>query len=181
MNKGLIFAAGLIIGAVAGAFGMFKYIKRLEDKDEEVLETYDVSDILTKEKREEIEEAINNSSYAKYCEKVKSTTGQNNDISEDAPDKKIIPPEELGEEFGSDSIITLYWTRDDFLVDEYGEEVEIEASVGQEAITDISAAFHGFSDDSVCVRNYTRQTDYEILYSDKDVEEMKSKYAGNGS
>lgn len=172
--KGLfIFAAGLVAGAVAGAYLVKDkvmadakqeieevreyYRSKKESKKEETVEEQPVEEV---EEEKEYKTIVENSGYVNY-----NKPGQiiQHSVLEDAP--YAIDPEEFGdkEEEGWDTT-TLTYFADGVLVDDVDEIVEQpDVVVGLDNLR----IFEEFPDATcVYVRNETWRTDFEILRDD---------------
>lgn len=172
--KGLfIFAAGLVAGAVAGAYLVKDkvmadakqeieevreyYRSKKESKKEETVEEQPVEEV---EEEKEYKTIVENSGYVNY-----NKPGQiiQHSVLEDAP--YAIDPEEFGdkEEEGWDTT-TLTYFADGVLVDDVDEVVEqADVVVGLDNLR----IFEEFPDATcVYVRNETWRTDFEILRDD---------------
>ena len=172
--KGLfIFAAGVVAGAVAGAYlvkdkvmadakqeieEVREYYKsKKESKKEETTEEQQVEEV---KEEKEYEDIVINSGYVNY-NKPEQITQHN--MLEDEP--YSIDPEEFGdkEEEGWDTM-TLTYFADGVLIDDTDEVVEQpEVVVGLDNLK----IFEEFPDATcVYVRNETWRTDFEILKDD---------------
>lgn len=161
--KGLfIFAAGLVIGVVAGACLIKnKVLADAKAEVEEVREYY-----RNKEHKDEITEPVEvevKSEQKLYEDVIKS----NNyiDYNRQEPqfeDPFVIDPEEFGEEPGYDTM-TLTYFADGVLTDDVDEVIEdIDIVVGKENLK----VFQEYGATAVYVRNELYKTDYEILRDD---------------
>ena len=174
MKGFFIFAAGVVAGAVAGAYlvkdkimadakqeieEVREYYKsKKESKKEETVEEQPVEEV--KEKEKEYEEIVVNSGYVNYN---KPEQIAQHSVLEDEP--YSIDPEEFGdkEEEGWDTM-TLTYFADGVLTDDTDEIVEQpEVVVGLDNLK----IFEEFPDATcVYVRNETWRTDFEILKDD---------------
>lgn len=173
--KGLfIFAAGVVAGAVAGAYlvkdkimadakqeieEVREYYKsKKESKKEETVEEQPVVEEVKEEK--EYEEIVVNSGYVNYNKPEQITQ---HSVLEDEP--YSIDPEEFGdkEEEGWDTMVLTYFA-DGVLIDDADEIVEQpDVVVGLDNLK----IFEEFPDATcVYVRNETWRTDFEILRDD---------------
>ena len=172
--KGLfIFAAGVVAGAVAGAYlvkdkvmadakqeieEVREYYKsKKESKKEEVVEEQPVEEV---KEEKEYKTIVENSGYVNYNKPEQVTQHR---VLEDEP--YSIDPEEFGdkEEEGWDTM-TLTYFADGVLIDDADEVVEQpEIVVGLDNLK----IFEEFPDATcVYVRNETWRTDFEILKDD---------------
>ena len=172
--KGLfIFAAGVVAGAVAGAYlvkdkimadakqeieEVREYYKsKKESKKEEIVEEQPIEEV---NEEKEYEKIVVNSGYVNYNKPEQITQ---HSVFEDVP--YAIDPEEFGdkEEEGWDTT-TLTYFADGVLVDDVDEIVEEpDVVVGLDNLR----IFEEFPDATcVYVRNETWRTDFEILRDD---------------
>ena len=172
--KGLfIFAAGVVAGAVAGAYlvkdkimadakqeieEVREYYKsKKESKKEEIVEEQPIEEV---NEEKEYEKIVVNSGYVNYNKPEQITQ---HSVFEDVP--YAIDPEEFGdkEEEGWDTT-TLTYFADGVLVDDVDEIVEQpDVVVGLDNLK----IFEEFPDATcVYVRNETWRTDFEILRDD---------------
>lgn len=92
-----------------------------------------------------------NEFYKKYAP-------QNNE--DESPKIRIIAPDTIGDA-GFEIVSMVYYGADSTLVDSNGEIItDFDDLIGADSISRIGE----YGDESVCVRNYTLQKDYEILY-----------------
>lgn len=173
MKGFFIFAAGVVAGAVAGAYlvkdkimadakqeieEVREYYKsKKETKKEEIVEEQPVEEV---KEEKEYEEIVVNSGYVNYNKPEQITQ---HSVLEDEP--YSIDPEEFGdkEEEGWDTM-TLTYFADGVLVDDTDEIVEQpDVVVGLDNLK----IFEEFPDATcVYVRNETWRTDFEILKDD---------------
>ena len=173
MKGFFIFAAGVVAGAVAGAYlvkdkimadakqeieEVREYYKsKKENKKEETVEEQPVEEV---KEEKEYEEIVVNSGYVNYNKPEQITQ---HSVLEDEP--YSIDPEEFGdkEEEGWDTM-TLTYFADGVLTDDTDEIVEQpEVVVGLDNLK----IFEEFPDATcVYVRNETWRTDFEILKDD---------------
>ena len=172
--KGLfIFAAGVVAGAVAGAYlvkdkvmadakqeieEVREYYKsKKESKKEETVEEQPVEEV---KEEKEYEEIVVNSGYVNYNKPEQITQ---HSVLEDEP--YSIDPEEFGnkEDEGWDTMVLTYFA-DGVLIDDADEIVEQpDVVVGLDNLK----IFEEFPDATcVYVRNETWRTDFEILRDD---------------
>lgn len=180
----LIFAAGLAVGAVAGAV-MVKN-KVLADAKAEIEEVRDYyrsqrGEVIreeVEEVKEMVEETIdrvqdmikeNNSKkeYVNYNKLVNNYNPSKNVVEYDDP--FIIDPSEFGENVDYDTM-TLTYFADGVLVDDVDDIVEEpDIVVGLENLK----VFEEFGASSVYVRNDIYKTDYEIIRDDWNYSDLK--------
>ena len=173
MKGFFIFAAGVVAGAVAGAYlvkdkimadakqeieEVREYYKsKKETKKEETVEEQPVEEV---KEEKEYEEIVVNSGYVNYNKPEQITQ---HSVLEDEP--YSIDPEEFGdkEEEGWDTMVLTYFA-DGVLIDDADEIVEQpEVVVGLDNLK----IFEEFPDATcVYVRNETWRTDFEILRDD---------------
>ena len=166
----LIFAAGLAIGAVAGACVIKnKVLADAKEEIEEVREYYR-SKREVKEEQPEVEsvteekeynDIISNNGYVNYNKPEK--------IQTPVVDPYIIDPSEFGEEVGYDTE-TLTYFADGVLVDDVDDVIdEPDLVVGLNNL-DI---FKEFGASSIYIRNDMYKTDYEVLRDDWNYSDLK--------
>ena len=196
--KGLfIFAAGLVTGAIAGAYlvkdkvmadakeeinEVREYYKskkednkekephKEEVKVEEEHEEPEEPEEFVEEEKEEYKEITKNyTTYTNYTNYVKPEQ-PSQAVNNDTP--YVIDPEEFGEEEGYDTM-TLTYFADGVLIDDVDEVIEDKDTVvGLENLK----IFDEFDASSVYVRNDIWKTDFEILKDDwnwSDLQEPK--------
>ena len=179
--KGLfIFAAGVVAGAVAGAYLVkdkvmadakqeieevreyYKSKKEVKKEEEQVDETPKVEVTEERERDEEAYQKITRN-YTNY-NKIEETPKQ---AVNDMP--YMINPEDFGEEEGYDTL-TLTYFADRVLVDDVDEVIDDpDPVVGLENLK----VFEEFNASAIYVRNDIWKTDFEILKDDwewKDIE-----------
>lgn len=167
----LIFAAGLAIGAVAGACVIKnKVLADAKEEIEEVREYYR-SKREVKEEQPEVEpvteekeysEIVSNNGYVNYNKPEKIQTSV-------SVDPYIIDPSEFGEEVGYDTE-TLTYFADGVLVDDVDDVIEEPDLVVGLSNLDI---FEEFGASSIYVRNVMYKTDYEVLRDDWKYSDLK--------
>lgn len=167
----LIFAAGLAIGAVAGAcVTKNKVLADAKEEIEEVREYYR-SKRGVKEEQPEVEpvteekeykDIVTNNGYVNYNkpEKIQMPT---------VADPYIIDPSEFGEEVGYDTE-TLTYFADGVLVDDVDDVIEEPDLVVGLNNLDI---FKEFGASSIYIRNDMYKTDYEVLRDDWNYSDLK--------
>ena len=175
--KGLfIFAAGVVAGAVAGAYlvkdkimadakqeieEVREYYKsKKESKKEETVEEQPVEEVKEEKEEKEYKSIVENSGYVNYN---KPEQIAQHSVLEDEP--YSIDPEEFGdkEDEGWDTMVLTYFA-DGVLIDDADEIVEQpDVVVGLDNLK----IFEEFPDATcVYVRNETWRTDFEILRDD---------------
>lgn len=182
--KGLfIFAAGLAIGAVAGACVIKnKVLADAKEEIEEVREYYrsksvEATDEVAEEVKEVVEEVkevvqeIKNGSdkrtYVNYNKLASTYKPQEEPTRFDDP--FIIDPSEFGEDPEYDTM-TLTYFADGVLVDDVDEVVEEpDIVVGLENLK----IFEEFGATSIYVRNDIYKTDYEVIRDDWSYSDIK--------
>lgn len=174
--KGLfIFAAGVVAGAVAGAYLVKdKVMADAKQEIEEVREYYK-SKKETKKEEKPVEEKQETKVEEKeeYQEITRNYTNYNK--IEEAPKQAVndmpymINPEDFGEEEGYDTL-TLTYFADGVLVDDVDDVIDDpDPVVGLENLK----VFEEFNASAIYVRNDIWKTDFEILKDDwewKDIE-----------
>ena len=167
----LIFAAGLAIGAVAGACVIKnKVLADAKEEIEEVREYYrskrgvkeEQSEVEPVTEKKEYNEIVSNNGYVNYNkpEKIQMPA---------VADPYIIDPSEFGEEVGYDTE-TLTYFADGVLVDDVDDVIdEPDLVVGLNNL-DI---FKEFGASSIYIRNDMYKTDYEVLRDDWNYSDLK--------
>ena len=168
----LIFAAGLAIGAVAGACVIKnKVLADAKEEIEEVREYYRSKKETVKEEQPEVEpvteekeykDIVSNNGYVNYNKPEKIQTSE-------FEDPYIIDPSEFGEEVGYDTE-TLTYFADGVLVDDVDDVIEEPDLVVGLNNLDI---FEEFGASSIYVRNVMYKTDYEVLRDDWKYSDLK--------
>ena len=167
----LIFAAGLAIGAVAGACVIKnKVLADAKEEIEEVREYYR-SKRGVKEEQPEVEPVTEEKEY-------KDIVSNNGYVNYNKPEKiqmpavadpYIIDPSEFGEEVGYDTE-TLTYFADGVLVDDVDDVIEEPDLVVGLNNLDI---FKEFGASSIYIRNDMYKTDYEVLRDDWNYSDLK--------
>jgi hypothetical protein len=173
--KGLfIFAAGLAVGAVAGAcLVKNKVLADAKEEVEEVREYYRNKHDEVKEEEPQVEvEVPQDVDVVKDIVKENGYTNYNKPESINVPqydDPYVIDPSEFGEEPGYDTM-TLTYFADGVLVDDVDDVIEeADVVVGLENLK----VFEEFGATAVYVRNDIYRTDYEILRDDWNYSDLK--------
>lgn len=186
--KGLfIFAAGLAIGAVAGACVIKNKVladakeeieevreyyrsKSVEATDEVVEEVKEVVEEVVEEVKEVVQEIKNDSNkrtYVNYNKLASTYKPQEEPTRFDDP--FIIDPSEFGEDPEYDTM-TLTYFADGVLVDDVDEVIEEpDIVVGLENLK----VFEEFGASSIYVRNDIYKTDYEVIRDDWNYSDLK--------
>ena len=182
--KGLfIFAAGLAIGAVAGACVIKnKVLADAKEEIEEVREYYrskagEATDEVVEEVKEVVEEVkevvqeikndSNKRTYVNYNKLASTYKPQEEPTRFDDP--FIIDPSEFGEDPEYDTM-TLTYFADGVLVDDVDEVIEEpDIVVGLENLK----VFEEFGASSIYVRNDIYKTDYEVIRDDWNYSDLK--------
>ena len=166
----LIFAAGLAIGAVAGACVIKnKVLADAKEEIEEVREYYRSKKEVKEEQPEvepvteekEYKDIVANNGYVNYNKPEK--------IQTPVVDPYIIDPSEFGEEVGYDTE-TLTYFADGVLVDDVDDVIEEPDLVVGLNNLDI---FKEFGASSIYIRNDMYKTDYEVLRDDWNYSDLK--------
>ena len=180
--KGLfIFAAGLAVGAIAGAcLVRNKALEDAKQEVEEVREYYRNKHDEVKEEEPEVEvkvEVPQDVDVVKEIVKENGYTNYNKPQTVNIPqyvmspndDPYVIDPSEFGEEPGYDTM-TLTYFADGVLVDDVDDVIEeADVVVGLENLK----VFEEFGATAVYVRNDIYRTDYEILRDDWNYSDLK--------
>ena len=188
--KGLfIFAAGLAIGAVAGACVIKNKVladakeeieevreyyrsKAGETTDEVVEEVKEVKEVVeeVKEVVQEIKNDSNKRTYVNYNKLASTYKPQEEPTRFDDP--FIIDPSEFGEDPEYDTM-TLTYFADGVLVDDVDEVIEEpDIVVGLENLK----VFEEFGASSIYVRNDIYKTDYEVIRDDWNYSDLKEQW-----
>ena len=154
--KGFGYILAAFAGAALGAFVMYKLTQAPKEEQYETVCT--VNDILEKRKEtgftpDELDkEIIENASIAKAYK------SSDNDIL-------IIDPDDLGNEYGADSVISLMYYADGILTDD--EDNPVSDSAKLIGSIDIPSHWGEYDPDRIAVRNPAMRCDYEILRSER--------------
>lgn len=142
--KGLIFAAGVAVGAVAAYFCLKeKFEERYQNDLESLKRVYNRHNKTETEKKKVVSE----------------TEEKTEDVEKDRP--YVISPEEFGSNEDYETIDLTYY-RDGVLTDDDNDPMDddnIEEVIGKDALNH----FGEYEDDSVYVRNDHLQCDYAII------------------
>jgi hypothetical protein len=174
MKSLFIFAAGLAVGAIAGAcLVRNKALEDAKQEVEEVREYYRNKHDEVKEEEPQVEvEVPQDVDVVKDIVKENGYTNYNKPESINVPqydDPYVIDPSEFGEEPGYDTM-TLTYFADGVLVDDVDDVVEeADVVVGLENLK----VFEEFGATAVYVRNDIYRTDYEILRDDWNYSDLK--------
>lgn len=169
LSSVLIFAVGAAVGSVVTWKLIETRYKQLVEEDRESMEEYyrskyGVEEEEPAEEEPTIDDQVDIREYAKRLADQKYVNYSNverEDKEVDNVEKPyVIPPEEFGELEGYRTQ-TLYYHADGVLTDDQNEIVEDADDVVGE---DFSEHYGEYEEDSVCVRNDAKRTDYEILY-----------------
>lgn len=169
LSSVLIFAAGAAIGSVVTWKLIEARYKQLVEEDHRSMDEYyrnkyGVEEEESAEEEQDSDGQIDIREYAKKLADAKyvnySNVVKEDEEVDDVEKPYVIPPEEYGELEGYRTV-TLYYHADGVLTDDQNEIVEdADDVVG----TDFSEHYGEYEDDSVCIRNDAKCTDYEILY-----------------
>lgn len=169
LSSVLIFAVGAAVGSVVTWKLIETRYKQLVEEDRESMEEYyrnkyGVEEEEPAEEEPTIDDQIDIREYAKRLADQKyvnySNVEREDEEVNDVEKPYVIPPEEFGELEGYRTQ-TLYYHADGVLTDDQNEIMEDADDVVGE---DFSEHYGEYEDDSVCVRNDAKRTDYEILY-----------------
>ncbi len=170
LNRLIIFAAGLVIGAMtAYKYAEKKYEKIAQEEIDSVKEVFskkkDSEDKKREEPEAEPEEKISLREYADiawkegYMDYSNANANSKNEEREVMDKPYIIPPEEFGTLDEYETISLTYYA-DEVLTDDNDDVMEdTENIIGSDALN----RFGEFEEDSVFVRNDVLKCDYEIL------------------
>lgn len=180
----LIFAAGLAVGAVAGALAVKNKVladakaeieevrnyyrsQRGEVQREEVEEVKEVVEETINRVQDMIKEHDNKKEHVNYNKLVQNYNPSKNVVEYDDP--FIIDPSEFGENDDYDTM-TLTYFADGVLIDDVDDVVEEpDIVVGLENLK----VFEEYGASSVYVRNDIYKTDYEIIRDDWNYSDLK--------
>lgn len=180
----LIFAAGLAVGAVAGALAVKNKVladakaeieevrdyyrsQRGEVQREEVEEVKEVVEETIDRVQDMIKEHDNKKEHVNYNKLVQNYNPSKNVVEYDDP--FIIDPSEFGENDDYDTM-TLTYFADGVLVDDVDDVIEEpDIVVGLENLK----IFEEFGATTVYVRNDIYKTDYEIIRDDWNYSDLK--------
>lgn len=155
------FAAGALVGSAA-VWQHFKkqYEEKAQQDYESLKEAFSGKTQITScETNEEVagnvEESINKELYEKEAQRYSSEPEVNNH-----GEIRIISPEEFGSNSaGLFTVYSLTYYADGVLADDTGEIIDIESTIGHEALL----AFGEYADNAVYVRNEQIEADIEVL------------------
>lgn len=181
MNNKIIPFLTFVLGAVAGSFLTWRYLKDVyEQIAQEEIDS--VKEIFRKQEKKLPEDekpkrkTFNKQEIAEYAARIQNegytnytdvTSGKNR-MKKKERKPYVISPEEFGE-FDEYEKISLTYYSNNILTDENNEIVEdVEDTVGVESLTH----FGEYEDDSVFVRNDVRKCDYEILLDQRSYTEI---------
>lgn len=88
---------------------------------------------------------------------------------------RVIPPDELGDKYGSDNVINMTYFSDGVLCGDDNKplsDVEIEQAVGK----DFAKHFGEYEEDSVCVINDMVKAEYEILADERTYKQFLKEH-----
>ena len=180
----LIFAAGLAVGAVAGALAVKNKVladakaeieevrdyyrsQRGEVQREEVEEVKEVVEETIDRVQDMIKEHDNKKEHVNYNKLVQNYNPSKNVVEYDDP--FIIDPSEFGENDDYDTMTLTYFS-DGVLIDDVDDVVEEpDIVVGLENLK----VFEEYGASSVYVRNDIYKTDYEIIRDDWNYSDLK--------
>lgn len=183
MKNGLIFIAGLAIGAAAGCLASRAYFKDKYAKEAQANINALIEDFRRKKenaaaevnaeesKSEEPEPASSEEDKAAYKQLVANLYGKINESDDhDVFKPYVISPEEFGMKDGYDTVSLTYFS--DHVVgddrDRPLSDADIDAIIGRESLS----CFGMHEDDCVHVRNDRTKCDYEILMDPRTYDEV---------
>lgn len=172
------------IGAAIGSVVTWQVLKRMYNQiiQEEIQSVKDAwskrygSETIEKEAvetelviSEEEQKEMMKQEKEKYIEKI-ANCGYNTGAFEDEKFNfpRIISPDEFGEYEGYAMESLTYFEGDGVLADDLGHRMDIEETVGQEAINHMGE----YEDDCIHVRNNEMKTDYEVLLDVRSYSEV---------
>jgi len=178
IKAGLIFATGLLIGALADQFLMRKKFNERLDKEIEAVKAYKAEKNTEEQRTDKIE-------------KVKVLQSQGYSVREAAKEVKLadtktkikrattpyaITAEEFGEEEGYNSVSLYYYTDDEVVTDEADNEIDDVDEILGEGALDI---FVYTNADSCFIRNDEKRCDYEVIKHEGSFEDYSSGVMGD--
>lgn len=168
MNKGLIFVAGVGLGALATFFIIKSKYENMYQEDVESLRELQNEKMDNAIKTAKIETKNSPAELAQYNEILK----RNYASAPVEPAKKdiyIIDPDEYGLKAGYATEELNYYAGDDTLVDEHDERIEDASSmIGIEALEH----FGDYEEDIIHIRNEKLNVDFEITRFDQSYAEV---------
>lgn len=169
-----------VFGAAIGSLFTYRYVREKYARiaQEEIDSVKEVFSKREKEVRER-EEKIDNTECKTIIAKQNYTNYSNSEVIpedvvqmdvEESEEPEIISPEEVGENENYE-IISLTYYHDYVLADENDEIVNVEGTIGEEAL----GSFGEYEDDSVFVRNDRLKCYYEVLLDLRDYSDVIKK------
>lgn len=169
-----------VFGAAIGSLFTYRYVREKYAKiaQEEIDSVKEVFSKREKEVRDR-EEKIDNTECKTIIAKQNYTNYSNSEVIpedvvqmdvEESEEPEIISPEEVGENENYE-IISLTYYHDYVLADENDEIVNVESTIGEEAL----GSFGEYEDDSVFVRNDRLKCYYEVLLDLRDYSDVIKK------
>ena len=166
------FAWGVVVGSLYTYFSVKDKFADISQKEiDEVKAFYKEKEKkdAPEEPKEEKKENEAKNEKKDYVNFVKRTGYTNySDMSSESGDIQVIKPSEYGEDPDYDTISFTHYA-DGVLVDDAGQIVPVDEYI--DMIGNYTEHFGEYEDDSVYIRNYKRQTDYEILSDIRTYEE----------
>lgn len=176
MNKGLYlitFAVGALAGSAASWFILKKKYERIAQEEidsvkEAFKKRYSVEHEESEEKDEKAADDDKEKDLKAYNDVLNTTKYGSDAVTKKSPSyMRVISPVELGD-IEHYSIVGLTYYADKILADDDGNIINIDETVGADALTQ----FGEYDDGAVHVRNSKTQTDYEVLLDERDYSEV---------
>lgn len=173
----LVFAMGATIGSLATYFITKNYFERRNQEDVESVKS-SLKEYYEGKYKEEIEEEYKDQNVKEIAAEIIQQAGYAptknvktvEETEEDDDSITIISPEEFGD-YPDFKLVSLTYYADYVLADEKGNKVDVDSTVGEEAL----GSFGEYEDDSVHVRNMKLRTDYEILLDPRCFSEVHKR------
>ena len=178
LKSGLIFAAGLLIGAIADQFLMKKKFEERLDKELSEIKSYKAEAKNEETRNLEIKIAENLISKGKSVVDVAKELGYKDDkVSKVKASKPYaITAEEYGEEDSYNSVTLYYYTEDELVTDEADNEIDDVDEILGEGALDI---FVYTNAESCFIRNDAKRCDYEVIKHEGSFEDYSSGLMGD--
>lgn len=172
----LVFAIGATIGSLATYFITKNYYERRNQEDVESVKT-SLKEYYEGKYKEEIEEEYKDQNAKEIAAEIIQQAGyapiktvKPVEETEEDDSITIISPDEFGD-YPDFKLVSLTYYADYVLADDKGNKVDINSTVGEEAL----GTFGEYEDDSVHVRNMKLRVDYEILLDPRCFSEVHKR------
>lgn len=172
MNKGLYlitFAVGALAGAAASWFVLKKRYERIAQEEvDSVKEAFKKRYSVEREEYEEKATDEKEEDLKAYNDVLNKSNYGNSTVTKKSPSyMRVISPVDLGD-IEHYKVVGLTYYADKILADDNGNIVNIDETVGADALTQ----FGEYDDGAVHVRNTKNETDYEVLLDERDYSEV---------